>query len=74
MNEKKKSNPIARFISNYSFVLIFLAILAAYLIINGKATTFNGVMNILRHSAVVGILSFGMPNIHQQPNSAVFFA
>ena len=60
MNEKKKSNPIARFIGNYSFVMIFLVILAAYLIINGKATTFNGVMNILRHSAVVGILSFGM--------------
>ena len=60
MNEKKKNNPIARFIGNYSFVMIFLVILAAYLIINGKATTFNGVMNILRHSAVVGILSFGM--------------
>ena len=60
MNEKKKSNPVARFVGNYSFIMIFLVILAAYLIINGKATTFSGVMNILRHSAVVGILSFGM--------------
>ena len=61
MNTKKRSgNPITRFIGNYSFIMIFIAILVAYLIINGKATTFNGVMNILRHSAVVGILSFGM--------------
>ena len=29
-------------------------------IINGGATTWSGVMNILRHSAVVGIISFGM--------------
>ena len=60
MNAKKKSNPVTRFMGNYSFVMIFLVILIAYLIINGKATTFNGVMNILRHSAVVGILSFGV--------------
>ncbi len=61
MNSSKKTgNPVTRFISSYSFIMIFLAILAAYLIVNGKATTFSGVMNILRHSAVVGILSFGM--------------
>ena len=60
MNTKKKSNPVTRFMGNYSFIMIFLVILIAYLIINGSATTFNGVMNILRHSAVVGILSFGM--------------
>lgn len=47
-------------IGNYSFILIFLAILVAYLIINGSATTWDGIMNILRHSAVVGVISFGM--------------
>ena len=35
-------------------------ILIAYLIIKAGATTLNSVMNILRHSAVVGIMSFGM--------------
>ena len=61
MNTRNKNgNPLTRALSGYSFVLIFLAILIAYLIINGKATTFSGVMNILRHSAVVGIMSFGM--------------
>ncbi len=46
--------------SGYTFVLIFIAIFIAYLITNGGATTWNGVMNILRHSAVVGIMAYGM--------------
>lgn len=56
----KKTVSIGKLASSYIFVLIFLAIFAAYLIINQGATTWSGVMNILRHSAVVGILSFGM--------------
>jgi len=47
-------------IGNYNFILIMLAIFVAYLIFNQGATTWSGVMNILRHSAVVGIMSFGM--------------
>lgn len=47
-------------LGNYSFVFIALAIFIAYLFINQGATTWSGVMNILRHSAVVGIMSFGM--------------
>lgn len=47
-------------IGNNSFVIIFLAIFLAYLVINSGATTISGVMNILRHSAVVGIIAFGM--------------
>ena len=54
----KKS--VTKVLGNYSFVLIFLCIFIAYIIINGGATTWNGVMNILRHSAVVGIMAFGM--------------
>jgi ribose transport system permease protein len=54
---KKKINGT---LNAYSFTLIFAAILIAYLIINSGATTWNGVMNILRHSAVVGIVAFGM--------------
>lgn len=55
---QKKS--ITTWIGNYSFIFITLAIFAAYLLINHGATTWSGVMNILRHSAVVGIISFGM--------------
>lgn len=56
----RKSGSITKTIGNYSFILIFLCIFVAYLIINQGATTWSGVMNILRHSAVVGILAFGM--------------
>ena len=54
----KKS--LTKTLGNYSFILIFAFILIAYLIINAGATTLSGVMNILRHSAVVGIMAFGM--------------
>ena len=56
----KKKRSIGTIASNYSFVLIALGIFIAYLIINGGATTWSGVMNILRHSAIVGIMAFGM--------------
>lgn len=58
MNTKK--NSFAKVLGNYSFILIFICILVAYLIINAGATTISGVMNILRHSTVVGVMSFGM--------------
>ena len=57
---KRNNRSITKILGNYSFVLIFACILIAYLIINAGATTLNGVMNILRHSAVVGIMAFGM--------------
>ncbi len=56
----RQSRSFSRVLGNYSFILIFFAILIAYLFINAGATTWNGVMNILRHSAVVGIIAFGM--------------
>jgi len=60
MNTAKNKKSIGKVIGGYSFIFIWAAILIAYLIINWGATTINGVMNILRHSAVVGIMSFGM--------------
>ena len=60
MNTAKNKKSISKVIGGYSFILIWACILIAYLIINAGATTLNGVMNILRHSAVVGIMAFGM--------------
>lgn len=64
MNETKIKPKIggsfAKTLGNYSFILIFLIIFIVFLIINQGATTWSGVMNILRHSAVVGVLAFGM--------------
>ena len=57
---QRNSGFFGKAVSNYSFILIFVVIFVAFLIINGGATTWNGVMNILRHSVVVGIISFGM--------------
>lgn len=57
---QNQKGQLSALVSNYSFVLIFAAIFIGYLFINQGATTWNGVMNILRHSAVVGIIAFGM--------------
>ncbi len=51
---------LGKLIGNYSFIVIFFVIFVAFIIINGSATTLSGIMNILRHSTVVGILAFGM--------------
>ena len=60
LDKRSGKKSIGSLISGNSFILIFLAILIAYLIINRGATTWNGVLNILRHSAVVGVIAFGM--------------
>lgn len=46
--------------SGYSFIFIFLAIFIIFMIISGGATTWNGVMNIFRHSSVIGLIAIGM--------------
>lgn len=58
-NRFTKKN-LGKTLGSYSFIFIFLAIFLAYMIINSGATTLSGVMNILRHSSVVGIIAFGM--------------
>lgn len=46
--------------NKYNYVLIFLVILAVFLIINGSATTWVSLMNIPRHSTVIGIIALAM--------------
>ena len=46
-------------VSQYSFVLVFAAIFAVYAIAS-NGLTWNAVMNIFRHSAVIGIIGIGM--------------
>lgn len=62
MENRKKFSPvkmIAKFWSGYSFVVVFAVILLAYKLVSPNLTT-AGLMNILRHSAVVGIMALGM--------------
>ena len=54
-----KKNSFTKAISQYSFVLVFIAIFIVYAI-TSNGLTWNGVMNIFRHSAVIGIIGIGM--------------
>lgn len=47
-------------IGQYSFVLIFAALFLIYLLVSGGNLKWTGITNILRHSAIVGLLSYGM--------------
>lgn len=45
---------------NYNYVLTFLVIFIAFLMINGDATTWSSVTNIFLHSAILGSIALGM--------------
>lgn len=45
---------------NCNFVVIFLVIFIAYLIINGSATNWAAITNIMRHSSIIGIVALAM--------------
>ncbi len=55
----KKQFSITKFIAQYSFVLVFLVILLIYAITSG-GLNWGAIMNIFRHSAVIGIIGVGM--------------
>lgn len=55
----RKKDPITKFLSQYSFILVFIAIFAVYALA-AHGLTWSGVMNIFRHSAVIGIIGIGM--------------
>ena len=61
MNHSKRSilKTLSKLWSGYSFVFIFAAIFIAYIVVN-SSLTWVGVTNILRHSAVIGIIALGM--------------
>ena len=56
MKEKSKRT---KFLSEYSYIAIYVIILIVYVITN-HGLTMSGFMNIFRHSAVIGIIGFGM--------------
>lgn len=53
----KKKNVFS--ISQYSFILIFIALFIVYFLFS-TSLTWTGATNILRHSAVIGVISLGM--------------
>lgn len=61
MENQKKSfkSVVSRIWSQYSFIFVFIAIFIVYAF-TSSSLTWSGVMNIFRHSAVIGILALGM--------------
>lgn len=57
MTSKKK--PVSRFLAQYSFIIVFVTIFIIFAI-TSNGLTVNGIMNIFRHSAVIGIIAIGM--------------
>lgn len=57
-NTKGKGR-IAKYCGEYSFILVFIAIFIVYAIVS-SGLTLSGVMNVFRHSAVIGIIALGM--------------
>lgn len=46
-------------VSKYSYIVVFLIIFAVYAA-TSSSLTWSGVMNIFRHSAIIGIIALGM--------------
>lgn len=51
---------IKHFWNYYNYVVVFVCIFAAFLIINGSQTTWTSVTNIFLHSAILGTIALGM--------------
>ncbi|MGE9940182.1 ABC transporter permease [Bariatricus sp. SGI.161] len=45
---------------DYNFIVIFLIIFIAFLIINGSSTSWTSITNILLHSSILGTIALGM--------------
>ena len=60
MNKKKSASAgIMSFCGEYSYILVFIAIFIVYAF-TSSGLTWSGVMNVFRHSAVIGIIGIGM--------------
>lgn len=55
----RKASHVTEFIAQYSYVFVFIAIFVFYALTSSRLT-WSGVMNIFRHSAVIGIIALGM--------------
>lgn len=61
MNKKEKTLPghISGFLGDNSFIVVFVAIFIVYAFTT-NGLTWSGMMNVFRHSAVIGIIGLGM--------------
>lgn len=61
MSKKNKTLPgcISGFLENNSYIIVFVAIFIVYAFTT-NGLTWSGMMNVFRHSAVIGIIGLGM--------------
>lgn len=60
MNKKNSTaGKISGFCGEYSYILVFVGIFIVYAL-TSNGLTLSGVMNVFRHSAVIGIIGIGM--------------
>lgn len=59
-NKKEGKSSIGSLISQYSYIIVFAVIFIIYAITSQGGLTWSGVMNIFRHSTVIGIIGIGM--------------
>ena len=55
-----KKNSLKYLWQNCNFIVIFMIIFIAYLMINGRATNWAAITNIMRHSSIIGIVALAM--------------
>lgn len=60
MNKQGEKVNIKGLWNHYSYVIIFLGIFIAFMVVNGKATTWTSITNIFLHSAILGTIALGM--------------
>ncbi len=60
MKQRELSVKLKNYANEYIYVLVFIAILIAYLIINGPSTSWTTLTNIFLHSAISGTIALGM--------------
>lgn len=59
MTKTKPQASLLKTVGQYSFIVVFIAIFLVYVVVS-NGLTISGVMNIFRHSAVIGIIAIGM--------------
>ena len=60
MTKQKKSEVLKNLWHDYNFIVIFLIIFIAFLIINGSSTSWTSITNILLHSSILETIALGM--------------
>lgn len=57
---KKRSDILKNLWHDYNFIIIFLIIFFAFLIVNGSSTSWTSITNIFLHSSILGTIALGM--------------